>query len=57
MVLKRNVKWVSKPLKCYIIYLNKRFETIKVFECPSDLYLHDKHYDIMMADPGYFSDI
>ena len=57
MVLKRNVKWASKPLKCYIIYLNKRFETIKVFECPNDLYLHDKHYDFMMSDPGYFSNM
>ena len=57
MVVKRNGKSDFKKFTAFIFYCNKNEKVIKVFECPRDLSLHDRHYYYMLADPGYLSKI
>ena len=54
-LIKRNGEWDFKRFNCYIFYTDRKGKVIKEFRCSDYLYLHDKHYQFMMADPGYFS--
>lgn len=54
-LIKKNGEWDFKRFNCYIFYTDKKGKVIKEFRCSDHLYLHDKHHQFMMADPGYFS--
>lgn len=54
-LIKRNGKWDFRRFDCFIFYTNKKGKVIKEFRCSPILELHDKYWQFMMADPGYFS--
>ena len=53
--MKKNGRWDSKKFDSYIFYTNKKGKVIKEFRCEYKLYLHDKHWQFMLASPGFFS--
>lgn len=54
MALKRRTKLDFKLITKYVYYLDSSGRIIKEFECPFDMKLRDRHYQIMLAGPSHF---